>query len=170
MNYILKKFTTLLIISAFALIGGSSCHNENGEHDRDRDRGGSEEGEESGTELSLTDRYDNVRNGAHLILTYDAKSNTFVGTVENTTNETLKRVRVEVHLSNSKELGPTKPQDLKPGEKQDVKLNATSKEFTGWSAHPEVGSNEHGHGESKEHGEGHDECGEHEGERGGEHR
>ena len=63
--------------------------------------------EESNVELTLNDQYDKVRNGARLILNYDAQSNSFKGTVENTTNETLKRVRVEVHLSNGKELGPT---------------------------------------------------------------
>ena len=58
--------------------------------------------EESGTELALNETYDAVRNGARLILTYDAQSNSFKGTVENTTDETLKQVRVEVHLSNGK--------------------------------------------------------------------
>ena len=99
-----------------------------------------EEGEESSTELALSKTYDEVRNGARLILAYDAKSNSFNGTVENTTDKTLKRVRVEVHLSNGKELGPTTPADLKPGIKRDVKLTATNKDFDGWTAHPEVGS------------------------------
>ncbi len=110
-----------------------------------------EEGEESGTELALSETYDEVRNGARLILAYDAKSNSFNGTVENTTDKTLKQVRVEVHLSNGKELGPTTPGDLKPGQRRDVKLRATSKDFDGWTAHPEVGSGEHGHDEG--HGE-----------------
>jgi hypothetical protein len=120
-------------------------HGEEGssEHDRDGSEH-SEEGEESGTELALNKTYDKVRNGARLILAYDAQSNSFNGTVENTTNETLRRVRVEVHLSNGKELGPTTPADLKPGEKRDVKLTATSRDFDGWTAHPEVGMSEHG--------------------------
>lgn len=53
-------------------------------------------------ELALNERYDKVRNGARLILDYDAQSNAFKGTVENATNETLKQGRVEVHLSNGK--------------------------------------------------------------------
>ena len=130
-----------------------------GEHDRDgaeHDREGGEhghegghdaEGEESGTELGLNDTYDTVRNGARLILAYDAQSNSFNGTVENTTNRILKQVRVEVHLSSGKELGPTTPADLRPGAKRDVKLTATSKDFDGWNAHPEVGIGEHGGGE-----------------------
>ena len=111
----------------------------------------SEDGEESGAELALNETYDQVRNGARLILTYDAQNNAFKGTVENTTDETLKQVRVEVHLSNGKELGPTTPGDLAPGEKIEVQLIATSTDFDGWTAHPEVGESEHIHGE--EHGE-----------------
>jgi hypothetical protein len=107
--------------------------------------------EKSGAELALDQSYDAVRNGARLILAYDAQSNSFIGTVENTTGNTLKRVRVEVHLSNGVELGPTTPADLKPGESTDVILTATSNGFDGWTAHPEVGSGERDHGE--EHGE-----------------
>ena len=124
--------------------------------------------EESNTEFSLNETYDRVRNGARLILTYDAQGNSFIGTVENTTNETLKQVRVEVHLSNGKELGPTLPVNLAPGKKIDVQLIATSMDFNGWTAHPEVGSGEHGH--DREHGE-HDSehDGEHDREGSGEH-
>jgi hypothetical protein len=127
--------------------GAEHGHEGSGEHGRGGEGGHDEEGEESGTELALNETYDNVRNGARLILTYDAQSNSFNGTVRNTTNETLQRVRVEVHLSNGIELGPTTPADLRPGEKRNVKLTATSKNFDGWSAHPEVGVREHGSGE-----------------------
>ena len=76
--------------------------------------------------------------------------------MENTTDSTLKQVRVEVHLSNGTELGPTTPTDLNPGESIDISLKATDKSFDGWSAHPEVGesgSGEHGNGEEgNEHG------------------
>ena len=111
--------------------------------------------EESGTELGLDVSYDAVRNGARLVLHYDAHSNTFLGYVENTTDNTLEQVRVEVHLSNGVELGPTTPVDLDAGEGMDVSLAATSKDFDGWTAHPEVGEGgEDGHGESDdEHGE-----------------
>ena len=125
--------------------------------------------EESNVEFALNEQYDKVRNGARLILKYDPQSNAFNGTVENTTDETLKQVRVEVHLSNGKELGPTTPGDLAPGEKREILLTATSTNFDGWTAHPEVGRGEHSHGEEGgEHGrEGE---GEHShGEEGGEH-
>ena len=49
-------------------------------------------------------------------LNYDAAGNFFVGAVENTTGNVLNQVRVEVHLSNGTELGPTNPVDLAPGQ------------------------------------------------------
>jgi len=120
-----------------------------GEGRREQDRKSGEKSEESGTQLALNQTYDQVRNGARLVLAYDAKSNSFIGTVANTTKKTLKKVRVEVHLSNGKELGPTTPADLAPGQKYEVRLAATSKDFDKWNAHPEVGSGEPGHGTAK---------------------
>lgn len=124
----------------------------------------SDNGEESNTEFALDAQYDRVRYGARLILAYDAQTNAFKGTVENTTNATLKQVRVEVHLSNGIELGPTPPGDLAPGETRDIVLVATSTDFNGWTAHPEVG----GGGESGE-SEHSGESGGHTGEHGNEH-
>ena len=43
------------------------------------------------------------------------------------------------------------PADLGPGERRAVRLKATTKDFDGWTAHPEVGIGEHGRGEG--HGE-----------------
>lgn len=109
--------------------------------------------EESNVEFALNEQYDRVRNGARLILKYDPESNAFKGTVENTTDEILKQVRVEVHLSNGKELGPTTPGDLAPDEKREILLPATDTDFNAWTAHPEVGEGEHsGKGEDSEHG------------------
>ena len=127
--------------------GGEST----GEHARDRGGSHDEMGEESGTELALDDRYDSVRHGVRLILAYDEQSNSFKGTVVNVTDETLRRVRVEVHLSNGTELGPTTPADLGPGRKRDIELTATKMGFDGWTAHPEVGSSEHADEHGGEH-------------------
>jgi len=96
--------------------------------------------EESGNTLALDEVYDFVRYGTRLVLQYDSTSNSFMGTVENTTTGTLTNVRVEVHLSNGIELGTTTPVDLAPGQIIDVVLPATSQGFTGWSPHAEVGS------------------------------
>ena len=108
--------------------------------------------EESGTQYALNESYDQVRNGARLTLVYDAPKNSFVGITCNPTDNTLKQVRVEVHLSNGVELGPTTPTDLSSGECTDVTLEATSDSFDAWSAHPEVGESgggEHGNGEGE---------------------
>ncbi len=119
---------------------------EAGEHGEGSEAGehgeGSEAGEgdeESSVQYALDDIYDEVRAGARLIVSYDPGSNTFTGIVENVTSGTLRRVRVEVHLSNGIELGPTTPVDLAPGEATGVALEASSEPFETWSAHPEVG-------------------------------
>ncbi len=111
---------------------------ESVESSDETDEGGASE--ESGDALTLNETYDVVRNGVRLIINYDKKSNSFKGIIENTTVNTLTQVRVEVHLSNGKELGPTTPIDLAPGEKVDVTLPATSKAFDGWTPHAEVGT------------------------------
>ena len=120
-------------------------------------------GEESGTMLALDENYDHVRNGVRLVISYDAAANAFSGAIENTTDASIQQVRVEVHLSNGVELGPTPTVSLAPGETREVRLDATGQDFEGWSAHAETGSAEHSGA-----GEGSD--GEHNGEEGeGEH-
>ena len=109
---------------------------ESGEHRSESESG--EGGEESGAQFALSETFDSIRAGARLVLSYDSTANAFTGTVENTTEDTLRRVRVEVHLSNGIELGPTTPVDLAPGETVDINLPASSQPFTSWSAHPEV--------------------------------
>ena len=128
---------------------------ERGEHDEGGEReGGHDEGErregnhgdsgdESGsTEYTNDETYDRVRYGIHLILKYDASEDAFIGTIENVTERTAEDVRVEVHLSNGTELGPTRRVDLKAGEKQEVRLDANDQRFEGWTAHPESGNGE----------------------------
>ncbi len=124
---------------------------ERGEHKREAH--GEGEGEESGTQLGLDQIYDEERKGTHLVLAYNDKSNSFTGSVKNVSDKVLDRVRVEVHLSNGTELGPTTQVDLQPGEKRLVLLEAESKDFSSWSTHAEVGSSKHEHGHSHE-GEG----------------
>ena len=132
------------------------------------DHAGGEGNEGSGADsLALDETYDAVRSGTRLILEYDAPSNSFEGTVENTTNSVLDRVRIEVHLSNGTELGPTTPRSIAPGEVVTINLPAPRASFTGWTAHAEVG----GGGEESESGgehQGGEEYGS-DGESGGEH-
>ena len=124
--------------------------------------------------LAPDETFDAVRGGARLVLNYDAGSNSFIGTVENTTNSVLTRVRIEVHLSNGTELGPTTPMDMAPGAVATVILPSTQEPFTGWIAHAEVGGGESGgeHGSGSgggEHGSGGESGGEHGSGGGGEH-
>ena len=67
-----------------------------------------------------------------------------MSTVENTTANVLSQVRIEVHLSNGTELGPTAPVDMAPGQVLEINLSATEASFTGWIAHADVGGNAEG--------------------------
>ena len=127
--------------------------------------------EESSVRYGLTDTYDQVRNGARLVISYDAAMDAFTGTVTNTTNGILTQVRVEVHLYDGTvtvdELGPTPNVDLMPGESHSITLPVGGQSFTEWVAHPEVGPSTGGGGEGGETGGG--EGGSEGGEGGGEH-
>ena len=118
--------------------GGEHRGGEGTEGSGGEGSGGGEEA--AANQLKPDETFDMVRSGARLILSYDASSNAFTGTVENTTNNVLQQVRIEVHLSNGAELGPTTPIDLGPGEKVEVILPSTAAAFTSWVAHAEVGS------------------------------
>ena len=143
------KHGILFMVFAIVVVVINACASDGGAIDTGE--------EESGAQLVLNETYDAIRNGARLVLNYDKQSNTFIGYVENSTDKPLVRVRVEVHLSNGDELGPTTPVDLDPGERVDISLAATTGDFDGWTAHPEVGGREggeHGEGEGEsEHGE-----------------
>jgi hypothetical protein len=120
--------------------GETESHTHEGETAEHTHEG---EGEESGPEIGLDGTHNEVRKGVRLILSFDSESSSFVGTVENVSKKTVPKVRVEVHLSNGTELGPTKPVDLAPGKKIKVKLLAVDQTFTWWKAHAEAGSSEH---------------------------
>lgn len=126
-------------------------HEEGGEHDGEGEHregrgehggeGGHEEGdegEESGIYIGRAETWDETRRGARLVLSFDTGRNAFAGTVENTTNETLCAVRVEVHLSSGTELGPTQRTDLAAGASTRVELETAGEAFERWTAHPEV--------------------------------
>ena len=120
--------------------------------------GGSEEGS-GASQLALNETFDEVRGGARLVMVYDAPTNSFRAIVENTTGNTLTNVRIEVHLSNGNELGPTTPVNMAPGQVMRVILPSTPEPFTGWTPHAEVGG---GEGQSGgEHASGGESGGEH---------
>ena len=146
--------------------GSGESGGEHGSGSRESGRESGESGSEEGSRaiLALDETFDATRGGARLVMGYDAASNAFNGIVENTTNNTLNNVRIEVHLSNGTELGPTIPVDMAPGEMYAINMPATQEPFTGWIAHAEVGSGEHGSGSGS--GEGNESGGR---ESGGEH-
>ncbi len=161
---IIRTGLAALIAVAFLAVAcsGNESRQGSGEHSerqsqqsghgqqQGREQGREPGQEQSAVQFSKSDTYDHTRNGARLILTFDREANEFVGTVENTTDDTLTRVRVEVHLSNGTELGPTTPTDLDPGEAMDITLTATEEAFETWSAHPEVGDEEANHQSDRE--------------------
>ncbi len=148
----------IAMFSAFSMFGlvlgqesgsseGAGEHQTKSSEGAGEHGGGSSEGSESGSggdaaeraganALALDETYDVTRNGARLILSYDAASNQFIGTVENTTNAMLTRVRVEIHLSNGVELGPTTPTDLAAGAVLDIVLDAGAQPFDSWTPMP----------------------------------
>ncbi len=94
--------------------------------------------------LALNLIYDVSRNGARLVMRYDEANNRFIGKVVNKTNGTLTRARVEIHLSNGVELGPTTPTDIPPGYQLSVSIPATAQAFDTWAPHVEFGMGEAG--------------------------
>ena len=148
------SLSVLLILTMLIGVGFAQEHNE-------------EEGE-GGTRYSKSKKLDEVKRGVHLVLMYESASQTFVGTIKNVSNKPVTRARVEIHLSNKVELGPTTPTTIEPGKQITIKLPAKGQKFEWWTAHAEVGSAEGGHGEGSEGGgeHGRSERGEHEGERG----
>lgn len=167
----MKKFKILLSVMLIQLMFfGVSC-TQKGQNEK--------HGEEDGIQFKKSQTYDEVKKGVRLVLKYNEATSEFVGVITNKSDKVVERARVEVHLSNGVELGPTKPKDVKPGEKLEVTLSAKGQKFETWSTHAEVGSNEHGHGEGDEghehnekgeHGSKKEGKGEHEKREGGEHR
>ena len=132
--------------------GGREGGEEGGEHGvRERGERG-EGGEEGGAYVpKMTKQNDLFANGARLVLEFNPNTQVFVGSVTNTTAKTLSQVRVEVHLDNGTELGPTKRVDVQPGQTIPVELGAFGNEFGSWVSHPEAGVEE-GHGAGGEEG------------------
>ena len=131
--------------------GGTEVRGEIGEHGGrehgGREHGGSVRGGEEGSAYlpTMTKQNKLFANGARLVLQFDPKTQVFVGAVTNTTARILPQVRVEVHLDNGTELGPTQRIDVGPGQTVPVELGTFGNEFNSWVSHPEAGV-ERGHG------------------------
>ncbi len=127
--------------------GGREGRGERGEHGA-----AGQDDEEASSYLPKMTKQDKIfANGARLVLQFNPRTQVFVGSVTNTTSRTLSQVRVEIHLDNGTELGPTKRTDVRPGQTIPVELGAFGNSFTSWVSHPEAGV-EQGHGAGGEEG------------------
>ncbi|MCY3927865.1 MAG: FxLYD domain-containing protein [Acidobacteria bacterium] len=109
-----------------------SGHSESGES-------GGELGE-SGNRYNPGDTAYESRQGVDLVMSHYRPGDRFEGTITNTTGRPISNVRVEIHLSNGTELGPTPNVTLAAGEMLDVELDAAGQSFAWWSVHVEIGS------------------------------
>jgi len=145
------KLTLALLLSTSLFAYGQEHHRTQEEHGRESgaEHGGHPEGSESGepgesgTQYGLTDTAEEIRSGIELSMRYDAAAERFTGAVTNTTATAVDHVRVEVHLSNGTEIGPSPRRTLGPGETLPVVLAAPAHRFTTWSVHVEIGAGEH---------------------------
>lgn len=85
-----------------------------------------------GERYGLDDVYDQVHQGVRLILAYNRPAFSFMGSVENVSDEAVEKVRVKIQLSNGTELGPSEAVNLVPGEKSGVKIDAFEQVFEWW--------------------------------------
>ena len=146
----MTKTDARLLLAAAAAVMVACGPSDGGEEDAAGYESAPEE--ESGEQLAKDQTYDRERAGTRLVLAYDEQAGAFAGMVENVGDEPLSRVRVEVHLSNGVELGPSSPGDLVPGETMLVSLDASGETFETWSAHAEVGGAEDEHGDDEHDG------------------
>ena len=125
MRHIALRLLAALVTTFVATLSGCNSLTEEGE---------------SGTRWNPTETATETRSGVTLVLSYDATSQRFNGTVTNTTNSTVTNVRVEIHLSNGPELGPTPRVDLVAQGRRPVTLDASGQNFSWYSVHVEIGS------------------------------
>ena len=118
----------------------SELHGSEGQGEAHGPEGEGGEPGESGTRYAPSDTARETRAGVELVLTYDSTREAFTGTVRNTTTATVTQVRVEIHLSNGVELGPTPRVDLAAGVTQAVELDARGQSFSWFTVHVEIGS------------------------------
>ena len=163
---------------AILSLGFSGCDNSTTPEGHESGPEGSESGGESGSEgsggepgeggvqFARDETATDVRQGVELTVNFDAARGVFTYALKNTTTATVSQVRVEIHLSNGCEIGPTPNVDLAAGETKTAELDPREEsepecqqDFTTFSIHVELGpagseTGEGGHGEGGEGGGG----------------
>ena len=139
MQKLLLPIVCTAALVALSVVGCSGSPTEPGGEEHGDEGQGGEPGE-SGTQYERTETAREVRNGVELIVNYDSTREVFTGTVRNTTSATVTQVRVEIHLSNGVELGPTPREDLAAGETKPIELDAREQTFFWFTVHVEIGS------------------------------
>ncbi len=134
----MKLLRIVVLAAALAAINCNGTPTEPSEVHGPEGQGG--EPGESGTRYAPSDTARETRNGVELVLNYDSTRQVFTGTVRNTTTATVTQVRVEIHLSNGAELGPTPRTNLAAGETKSIELDARGQSFTWFTVHVEIGS------------------------------
>ncbi len=133
-----SSVVSLVLLVAFSAAGCSGSPTEPTEAHGPEGTGG--ESGESGTRYAPGDEARELRGGVELVMRFEQGGERFTGTVRNTASETVRDVRVEIHLSNGVELGPTPRVDLVAGETRPVELDARGQAFDWWTVHVELGS------------------------------
>lgn len=90
--------------------------------------------DELGNQLKIDNTYEQEIDGLYVIISYHAPTSSFIGIIENTTNKIISTIKIEIYLSNAVELGPTRAENLQPGETKNISLLAYNQEFKEWSA------------------------------------
>lgn len=103
----------------------------------------SDDSDDSSVRLSKSESLDVDRSGARLNLSFDADTNAFTGTVENTSDDPLCELKVEVELSNGNELKSSPPVDLAAGEQLDISIDASGQTFDSWDASTDSEERDH---------------------------
>lgn len=114
----LIKLTSALFLFALLI---SSC---------DKNSGLSESSTQS---IQLDETYDEVQNGVWLLMNYDAASDSFVGTVENTEQKAMENINLKVELSDEQMVSLGRPFDLEAGEMKAFRIPANSEVFKKWT-------------------------------------
>ena len=109
-------------------------------------------GRNYGRHYALSDTLDEFYKGARLVLSYDSTANAFIGTLVNTTSDSLPKARVEIRLDGSADRSAhIALVDLAPSQVREVTLHVDGEPFIFWQALTDVESLNRIHGHPSTH-------------------